>query len=127
ARRVRQDPLIGAIIDGRYEVDGILGRGGMGIVYEVRHTELKKRFALKVLRTDEVESTTLERFTREARALAALKHENLPDVSDFGEITDRDAPLLRGKRTLYFVMELLRGRSLGDQIREEGSVTPAFA
>jgi len=50
--RPEADPLIGKLIDGRYEVESVLGEGGMGSVYCVRHRALEKRFALKVMRAD---------------------------------------------------------------------------
>src|SRR6266516_2705033 len=50
--RPESDPLLGKLIDGRYEVESVLGEGGMGSVYAVRHRALDKRFAMKVMRAD---------------------------------------------------------------------------
>src|SRR5258708_6439433 len=67
------DPLLGVLIAGRYEVEQVLGEGGMGTVYRVRHRTLGKAFALKVMRADLAEKRDLaERFTREARAAASI-------------------------------------------------------
>ena len=119
ANRVVGDPFVGAMIRERYAIEGILGSGGMGTVYEVIHVGLEKRFAMKILRPDiAYDKTTVERFIQEARVAASLKHPNLADVSDFGEIAPDDVPAVLGKRVPFFVMELLRGETLGDVLRE---------
>jgi serine/threonine-protein kinase len=69
------DPLKGKVIDGRYEVIGPLGEGGMGTVYKVKHVTLNRFFAMKVLRRDLATDADLAaRFVQEARATAAIKH-----------------------------------------------------
>jgi len=75
------DPLIGQIVDGRYEVTAVIGEGGMGTVYEVRHTTLGRRFALKVLRRDIADAEHTARFIQEAKAAAAIGHPNIVAVS----------------------------------------------
>ena len=103
------DPLIGATIDGRYEVLRMLGEGGMGTVYEVRHRRLERAFALKVLRSDLAgESELSARFTREAKAAAAVSHPNVVQITDFGALPGGEP---------YFVMELLTGESLSEIVR----------
>jgi len=113
------DPLIGQIIDNRYEVVSVMGEGGTGSVYEVRHTTLGRRFALKVLRADIArDPQVVMRFIQEAKAAAAIGHPNIVAVSDFGEVQpDRSAPL--GSKVPYFVMELLTGSSLASVVRSE--------
>jgi serine/threonine-protein kinase len=111
-----EDPLVGRIIGERYRVLAPLGRGGMGAVYRVSHTMLKKELALKFLhpelgRLDEVS----RRFEREAEAAARLDHPNIVAVTDFGRTQDG---------MLFLVMELLNGRSLTDVIRPEGVARP---
>ena len=103
------DPLIGTLIDRRYRVLKRLGDGGMGIVYKVEHTYLNKLFALKVMRQtkDEVDR---KRFEQEARLASSIRHPNVVEISDFG-VLPTDQP--------YFVMEFLRGNTLGDAIAED--------
>lgn len=115
--RADADPLIGTLIDGRYEVERVLGEGGMGTVYGVRHRSLDKRFALKVMRADMAEQGELAaRFIQEARAAAAILHPNVVQITDFGELPSR-AP--------YFVMELLDGTPLSKLLKSGGP--PPFA
>ena len=86
-----------------YEVLAILGRGGHGIVYRVRHLKLKRVAALKMLLTGEYASSAeLARFMREAEAIAALQHPNIVQIYEIGEVEGRP----------YFTMELVGGGSL---------------
>ncbi len=103
------DPLIGTLIDRRYRVLKRLGDGGMGIVYKVDHVHLNKLFALKVMRPtkDEVDR---KRFEQEARLASSIRHPNVVEISDFG-VLPTDQP--------YFIMEFLRGHTLGDAILED--------
>ena len=106
------DPMVGKTIDGRYKIVSVLGEGGMGTVYEVRHTTLNRLFAMKVLRRDVARDPELAtRFTLEARATAAVKHPNIVAINDFGTIDDG---------TPYFVMEILAGETLADLIKRGG-------
>ncbi|MEE4270554.1 MAG: protein kinase [Thermoanaerobaculales bacterium] len=102
---------------GRYELVGRLGAGGMGEVWRARDTELGREVAVKIL-PDEVAANAvrLDRFRREARALAALSHPNLLTVYDVG--VDAGRP--------YSVAEMLDGRSLRKVLRR-GSVPAASA
>ncbi len=111
------DPLVGKLIDGRYEVLGVLGEGGMGTVYKVLHTALQRPFAMKVLRRDLAREADLAaRFTQEARATASIKHPNIVAISDFGRLAE-DVP--------YFVMELLVGQTLSSAIKTGGPMPAA--
>jgi eukaryotic-like serine/threonine-protein kinase len=115
--RADADPLIGTLVDGRYDVECVLGEGGMGTVYGVRHRSLDKRFALKVMRADMAQQGELaERFIQEARSAAAIGHPNIVQITDFGELPS-SAP--------YFVMEMLDGTSLSKLLRSGGP--PPFA
>jgi eukaryotic-like serine/threonine-protein kinase len=115
--RAEADPLIGTLVDGRYEMECVLGEGGMGTVYRVRHCSLGKRFALKVMRADMAQEGELAaRFIQEARAAAAIGHPNIVQITDFGELPN-GAP--------YFVMELLDGTPLSKLLRRGGP--PPFA
>ena len=110
------DPLLGITVDDRYEVLAVIGEGGMGRVYRVRHRRLGRSFALKALRTELARDTNLaERFIQEARAAAVVTHPNVVQINDFGTLHTRQP---------YFVMELLEGRTLARIIREEGPIEP---
>ena len=103
------DPLIGRTLDGRYEVLGRLGEGGVGVVYRGRQTHLGRFVAIKVLHQDAAGIPEWRRrFEREAKALSALAHPNVVPVTDFG--IDGGLPFL--------VMELLQGKTLGELIKE---------
>lgn len=113
------DPLLGARIDGRYEVVSILGEGGMGRIYEVRHTALDRPFAMKILRPELAQDAELAaRFILEAKATASVKHPNVVQITDFGRLPD-GVP--------FFVMELLLGHTLGEVLKAGGPLPPARA
>ncbi|HET7500706.1 MAG TPA: serine/threonine-protein kinase [Kofleriaceae bacterium] len=94
---------------GPYRVLEFLGEGGMGTVFEVEHIALTRHYALKVLRTKVIErdAGAAQKFLREARTAARVRHPNIVDVVDFGYLAD-------GRP--YFVMELLEGQSLADLV-----------
>jgi predicted Ser/Thr protein kinase len=94
---------------GPYEVVRELGRGGMGVVYEVRHPEAPRRLALKVILDDEAKPDELERFRREARLLARVRHPSIVVVHALDRTEDgRD----------YLVTDLVEGESLGRAARQ---------
>src|SRR5512147_577461 len=94
---------------GPYEILSPLGAGGMGEVYRSRDTRLDRDVAIKVLPASLAgDATALDRFDREAKAVAALSHPNILAIHDLGEAN--------GIR--YAVMELLEGGTLGDRLRE---------
>ncbi len=96
---------------GRYELDEIIGRGGMGVVHRARDRILDRTVAVKVLPALFAENPTLvERFEREARAAARLSHPNIVSVYDSG----------RDGTERYFVMEYVPGKSLAELLRERG-------
>jgi serine/threonine protein kinase len=107
---------IGDVI-GNYRIVEPLGEGGMGTVYRVDHVALGRSYALKVLRSRvfEKDPTAGQRFLREARAAARVRHPNIGDVFDFGHLGD-------GRP--YFVMELLAGESLADRVAREALQAP---
>jgi serine/threonine protein kinase len=102
---------------GNYKVTEFLGEGGMGTVYRCEHVALGREYALKVLRSKVVERdpTAAQRFLREARTAARVRHPNIVDVFDYGTLAD-------GRP--YFVMELLEGESLADRV-DRGALPPA--
>ncbi|MEZ4448270.1 MAG: serine/threonine-protein kinase [Nannocystaceae bacterium] len=102
----------GDIIDGRFEVLRLLGAGGMGEVYIVRHVHLDRREALKILLPGlHPQPGIEERFRREARAASMLKHDNIIEVHDFDFLADG---------TPYYTMELLVGEDLSATLAREG-------
>ena len=105
-----QTLMIGRSI-GRYRILGLLGQGGMGTVYEAEDPELQRKIALKVLPPElAIDPTSLERFKREARTVAALNHPNVVTVYS----VERD------DRTHFLTMELVRGKTLDRLIPDEG-------
>lgn len=90
---------------GSYQIERVLGAGGMGVVYLIKHTALKKHFALKALPAQlAAEASFVTRFKNEATNLARLKHPHIVNVTDFGESQGR----------LYLVLEYVDGGSLED-------------
>src|SRR5690554_4538349 len=99
------DPLVGCVLADRYLILGTLGDGGMGSVYMAEQTTLGKSVALKVLKPEfNRDAGLVERFFREARATAAIRHENVIDILDFGQTADY----------AFFAMEALSGCELAD-------------
>jgi serine/threonine-protein kinase len=115
-RSDHQDPLLGALVDQRYQVLEVLGEGGMGTVYRVRHASLGRDFALKVLRRDLAQDVDLSaRFVHEAKAASAISHPSVVKITDFGQLHTGQP---------YFVMELLVGDLLSRLIRDSGPLPP---
>lgn len=107
----RLDPLVGSVLAGRYEVLRRIGEGGMGAVYEARHTVIDKRVAVKVLLERLVEKRELVgRLLKEARLASAIGHENIVDVTDFGTTEDARS---------FVVMEYLDGEPLSALLARE--------
>jgi serine/threonine protein kinase len=106
-------PVPGDVLAGRYRIDELLGRGGMGAVYRATQLGLLRAVAVKVLLPDRGSAHVRERFEREARVAAAMRHDGVVDVYDFG-IDDTDR--------LYLVMELLLGESLGEWLHRDNTL-----
>ena len=102
---------------GNFEIVSLLGSGSMGCVYLAKHTRLGRESALKILRTEFArDPEQVQRFFQEARAVNAINHENIVEISDFVEES-----VEQGGR-FYCVMEPLRGASLKQLI--QGEKTP---
>jgi len=109
--------LSGTTLDARYTLLQKLGEGGMGVVYEGRHTTLRNRVAIKVLRPSSGEDsdlTTKRRFLREARSAASIKHPNVVQIMDCGETHDG---------LVYIAMEYIEGRDIARVLKEEGPLS----
>jgi serine/threonine-protein kinase len=113
-RLVNPDPLIGRVIDGKYELNAQLGKGGMSVVYRARRVRIGDDVAVKILLGKFVkDDAALARFRREARAAAMLHHPNVITIHDFGETDDELAPA-------FIVMEFVKGTPLRDLLSSEG-------
>jgi serine/threonine protein kinase/predicted Zn-dependent protease len=95
-----------------YEILSELGRGGMGVVYKARHRRLNRLVALKMIRGAYADEIQIARFKIEAEAVAALRHPNILQIYDIGEINGSP----------YVALELLEGGSLVDKLR--GALLP---
>jgi beta-lactam-binding protein with PASTA domain/predicted Ser/Thr protein kinase len=110
------------VLGERYEIGGVLGRGGMAEVHRGRDLRLGREVAVKVLRSDLARDPSFQvRFRREAQASASLNHPAIVAVYDTGE--DRTAL----GNTPYIVMEYVEGETLRDVIRREGQLSPERA
>jgi serine/threonine-protein kinase len=117
----RQDPLIGRVLDSKYELVERLGEGGMGAVYRARRLHIGDDVAVKLLRTDLVlKEEAIERFRREARSAAMISHPNVVSIHDF---SDASGP----SGMAYIVMELVKGTSLRTLLECEGRMRPERA
>jgi uncharacterized RDD family membrane protein YckC len=108
------DPLLGRML-GHFRIDALIGRGGMGAVYRAWDVSLLRPVALKVLLSDS--TSARNRFLREARSQAQLRHPNVVPIHYVGE----------SEGTVFLVMDLVEGESLNDLIRREGRVAPERA
>ncbi|MGY1592057.1 Stk1 family PASTA domain-containing Ser/Thr kinase [Geodermatophilus sp. SYSU D00708] len=110
------------VLGERYEIGGVLGRGGMAEVHRGRDLRLGREVAVKVLRSDLARDPSFQvRFRREAQAAASLNHPAIVAVYDTGE--DRTA----NGATPYIVMEYVEGQTLRDVLRREGVLSPERA
>src|SRR4051812_36699361 len=112
------DPLVGRQLDGRYEIELPIARGGMGTVYLATDVRLDRRVAVKVLHREHVEKPDyVARFIREARAAARLTHPDVVAVYDQG--TDGDQ--------VFLVMEYVAGATLSQVLAQRGRLSPGEA
>jgi len=105
---------------GRYKIERLVGRGGMGTVYLARDTQLDRRVAIKVpefnLRSLPADAF-IERFNREARAMATVEHPNICPIYDVGEFDGRP----------YLTMAYVEGQPLSELVRGGGPIPPGDA
>src|SRR5712692_2900813 len=118
---LEEDPtsVVGTVLDGQYQIEGILGKGGMGAVYRARHILLGDRVAIKVLPPEmRSNSEWLRRFQREGQAARRFRHPNAVTVYDLRTSADG---------TIYLVMEYVEGNTLDAELKQRGKFTPAEA
>ncbi len=107
--------LIGQVLDGRYQIEDVLGQGGMGMVFRATQTSVHRPVAVKTLNPSLAAAPQFfERFRREAETASRLRHPNVITIYDFGRSQDG---------TCYYVMELLEGESLRELVKREGPMT----
>ena len=110
--------MIGRVLSGRYEIQAVVGTGGMAVVYRAWDKIEKRTVAIKVLRPEyEQDAEFVRRFSREAEAAAKMSHENIVNLLDVGKDNDMR----------YIVMEYVPGKTLKDLIRERGRIAPDTA
>src|SRR5690606_11818666 len=110
---------IGKLIAGKYRLELVLGRGGMGTVYRATHTWTGRPVAVKYLHPEHAQdAASVGRFLREARAAASVRHPNAVDVLDMGQDDDGSA---------YLVLELLEGGTLSQYLAANGRMDPPDA
>lgn len=108
------------VLEGKYHLESRLGQGGMGVVYCAKHAYLKTKHAIKVILPDLVgnDPQLVQRFRQEALAAAAIRHQNVVGVSDYG-VVNGTMPFL--------VMEYVEGESLHDLLEREKRLSPEKA
>ena len=112
-------PGVPRVLDGKYRLEQLLGRGGMGAVYRARDMRLDRLVAVKLVRAELIgDPEARRRFRREAQIVARLQHPGIVAVFDYGTLPDGAA---------YLVMELVRGEDLRRVLVREGRLEPARA
>src|SRR6476646_9297674 len=111
--------IVDTVLDGQYQMEALLGKGGMGAVYRARHILLGDRVAIKIL-PQEVRTNAewLRRFRREGQAARRFRHENAVTVYDLRTAADG---------TIYMVMEYVEGQTLDAELKKRGRFTAAEA
>jgi eukaryotic-like serine/threonine-protein kinase len=108
------DPLIGKVLSERYRIVKKIGEGGMGAVYQAEHALIEKKIALKILFQDLTRRPDLiARFLQEAKSASRIGHENVIDISDFGQSPDG---------LVFIAMEYLDGQDLGKALKKSGAM-----
>ena len=118
---LEDDPtsLVNTLLDGQYQIESMLGKGGMGAVYRARHILLGDKVAIKILPPEvRTNAEWLRRFRREGQAARRFRHPNSVTVHDL-----RTAP----DGTVYMVMEFVEGHTLGEEMKRRGAVPPSQA
>jgi serine/threonine protein kinase len=111
---------IGALVDGKYQIEGHLGSGGMAEVYKANQTSLNRPVALKVLKKEfNSDAVMVDRFIQEAKDASRLNHPNIVKIIEVGEEPIHDI--------YYFAMEYVEGQSLAEMLHATGPLPPQTA
>jgi eukaryotic-like serine/threonine-protein kinase len=111
--------IVGTVLDGQYQIEAMLGKGGMGAVYRARHIMLGDRVAIKILPPEMRNNAEwLRRFRREGQAARRFRHPNAVTVYDLRTASDG---------TIYLVMEYVEGHTLDAELKARGRFTPVEA
>lgn len=106
---------IGSVIGGKYRLEKMIGKGGMGTVYEATNLQIEKKVAIKTLLPESSKIDQIaERFKREARSAASIGHENIVDIYDLDKTEEG---------VIYIVMELLKGYDLAEILKSGKSLS----
>lgn len=109
------DPMVGTVLAEKYRLTKLIGRGGMGGVYEGLDLNLDRQVAIKLMNTSiAADKVAITRFGREAKAIAKLDHPNIITIHDFGTVDKLGA---------YLVMEFINGKSLRSVLRRCGALS----
>jgi eukaryotic-like serine/threonine-protein kinase len=116
SRAKSRDPLVGTTLDGRFEIEEVIGSGGMSVVYKATQLRVNRHVAIKTLRLQlDTKPVYRERFQREINLLSTLSHPNIVTVYDC---------LIGADDQPYVVMDYLRGSSLEKLIKDGGALSP---
>jgi serine/threonine protein kinase len=118
---LEDDPtsIVNTVLDGQYQIEALLGKGGMGAVYRARHILLGDRVAIKILPPEMRNNAEwLRRFRREGQAARRFRHPNAVTVYDLRTASDG---------TIYLVMEYVEGHTLDAELKSRGRFAPAEA
>lgn len=108
---------VGALVDGKYRVDAVIGQGGMGAVFRAWDVRLERPVAIKVVRADLIaDPDSRARFNRESKIVARLQHPSIVTVYDYGNLADGAA---------FLVMEFVPGEDLRHFLKREKRLEPA--
>ncbi len=114
-----EESLLGRVLDQRYRIESCIGAGGMGVVYKATHVIIDKPLAIKMLRAEVAnQPDVIKRFLLEAQLASRVKHPNIVEISDYGQIAGQ---------TAYYVMEYLVGETLAHRVDTIGRLEPALA
>ena len=111
---LKEDSLVGQILDDRYTITKELGRGGMGVVYVAKQKYLDREVAIKVLRSEmSQDGSNIKRFMLEAKAASGLASPHTVTIHDFG---------VTAEGLMYFVMEKMKGEGLAELVEKVGAL-----